>query len=386
MPLVADLPTLAPPQHVIAPPQSTVAWRPLVVRPGDTVWQLAITHRTTPGQIVARNALPDGGALLRVGQTLLVPGPALATSAAPAATSAPRPSPAAGSVTVRGGDTLSDIALRHGVGVAALARANAISNPRMIFPGQRLTIPGAPESGAAPSRSSAGGAAPASGRVHVVQPGDTMTDLATRYGVTLTKLLAANRLANPRMIYAGQRISIPGDVVKPTAAGVAAAPTPTSANTFAGYTFSDATVQAANASRAALAARPVPGRVETAALIRRTAIRHGVDPRLALAVSWQESGWNQRAVSVANAIGTMQVMPTSGTWASQLAGRQLDLLDAQDNVTAGVVILRALQGMATSRDEAIAGYYQGLGSVRSRGLFEDTKGYVKAVTAHYGRM
>ena len=76
-------------------------------------------------------------------------------------------------------------------------------------------------------------------------------------------------------------------------------------------------------------------------MIRRTALRHGVDPTLALAIGWQESGWNQQAVSVANAIGAMQVIPSSGDWASQLAGRRLDLLDAQDNVTAGVVILRA---------------------------------------------
>ncbi|HET7397431.1 MAG TPA: LysM peptidoglycan-binding domain-containing protein [Intrasporangium sp.] len=383
MPLVADLAAAAPPPHVLAPPSSAVTWRPVVVRPGDTVWQLAITHRTTPGEIVARNALPAGGSLLQVGQHLLVPAPAPAGAPAPAPAPAPG-SAATGSYTVRGGDTLSDIASRHGLGVAALASANAISNPRMIFPGQRLTIPGA-GAPSAPAPAPASPAAPA-GLVHVVRGGDTMVGIADRYGVTLTKLLAANRLPNPRMIYAGQRITIPTAAAKPTAAGTSSAPTPTSANTFAGYTFSDATVRAANASRAALAARPVPSRAETAAMIRRTALRHGVDPRLALAVSWQESGWNQRAVSVANAIGTMQVMPTSGTWASELAGRPLDLLDTQDNITAGVVILRALQASAADRDEAIAGYYQGLASVQSRGMFEDTKGYVKAVQAHYDRM
>ena len=75
-------------------------------------------------------------------------------------------------------------------------------------------------------------------------------------------------------------------------------------------------------------------------MIIDTARRHGVDPRLALAVSWQESGWNQRQVSVANAIGAMQVIPSSGEWASQMAGRRLNLLKTQDNITAGVVILR----------------------------------------------
>ena len=85
-------------------------------------------------------------------------------------------------------------------------------------------------------------------------------------------------------------------------------------------------------------------------------------------------------------IGTMQVIPTSGDWASQLAGRRLDLLDTQDNITAGVVIIRALQVSAEDREQAIAGYYQGLRSVRTQGMFKDTKQYVAAVLAHYKRL
>ena len=87
----------------------------------------------------------------------------------------------------------------------------------------------------------------------------------------------------------------------------------------------------------------MPNRTDTAALIRATALRHGVDPKLALAIGWQESGWNQRAVSYTNAIGVMQIMPISGTWGSQLAGRTLNLYKVEDNITAGVLILRSLQ-------------------------------------------
>jgi soluble lytic murein transglycosylase-like protein len=121
-------------------------------------------------------------------------------------------------------------------------------------------------------------------------------------------------------------------------------------------------------------------------MIVSTARRHGVDPSLALAVAWQESGWNQRQVSVANAIGTMQVIPSSGEWASQMVGRRLNLLNTQDNITAGVVILRALMRGAHSPKEAIAGYYQGLASVQKSGMYADTKGYVAAVLAHKARM
>ena len=114
-------------------------------------------------------------------------------------------------------------------------------------------------------------------------------------------------------------------------------------------------------------------------MVASTARRHGLGPSLALAISWQESGWNQRQVSVANAIGAMQVIPSSGLWASDLAGRKLNLLNAQDNVTAGIVILRSLTRSARSEEEAIAGYYQGLYSVQNNGMYPDTKAYVKSI-------
>jgi soluble lytic murein transglycosylase-like protein len=213
-----------------------------------------------------------------------------------------------------------------------------------------------------------------------------MTSIAAAYGISLGRLLGANRGVDPELLFVGQRVTVPG-TAKATSSGVSSKPpSATNANTFAGYTYPPATVRAAAANRARLARTAVPTRTQTAALIRQVAVRHGVDPRLALAIAYQESGWNQRAVSVANAIGTMQVIPASGTWASQLAGRRLDLLDTRDNVTAGVLILRALQSTATSREEAIAGYYQGLRSVQTQGMYSDTKGYVRTVLALYKRM
>ena len=313
--LPADVAQISPPAHVLFIEQAGRTWRTVVVRPGDTLWDLALANGTTPAAIVARNRLPAAGAVIHPGQRLVVPG---AKTSAGAKTSPP------------------------------------------------------------PTRAAAH---PASGRVHVVRPGDTMTGIAARYGVALTKLLAANRQANPGMIHPGQRISLPG-APAPRTPRSTTRPKPTSENTFAGHTYSDATVRAARKNREALATAQVPTRTELAAMIRRTALRHGVDPTLALAIGWQESGWNQRAVSVANAIGAMQVIPSSGDWASQLAGRRLDLLDAQDNVTAGVVILRALRSSADSVEEAVAGYYQGLRSVRTKGMFADTKKYVAAVQSH----
>jgi soluble lytic murein transglycosylase-like protein len=139
-------------------------------------------------------------------------------------------------------------------------------------------------------------------------------------------------------------------------------------------------VRAAAANRHYLASRAVPGKEATRRMIVRTAQRYGVSPSLALAVAWQESGWNQRQVSVANAIGTMQVIPSSGRWASELAGRRLNLLNTQDNITAGVVILRALTHSAPTINQAVAGYYQGLGSVQRNGMYGDTKAYVRSIS------
>jgi len=78
----------------------------------------------------------------------------------------------------------------------------------------------------------------------------------------------------------------------------------------------------------------------------------------------------------------MQVMPGTWDYVENLAGRQLDSSSATDNVRAGVLYLQHLLKQ-TGGDEnaAIAGYYQGLGSVQSRGLFDDTQKYVANVQA-----
>ena len=159
-----------------------------------------------------------------------------------------------------------------------------------------------------------------------------------------------------------------------------------SSNTFEGRSYPSAVVSAANKNRAHLRRVGVPSRAQTRQMIINTARRHGVDPRLALAVSYQESGWNQSQVSVANAIGAMQVIPSSGQWASEMVGRRLNLLNTQDNITAGVVILRSLTRSAKNVDQAIAGYYQGLYSVQKNGMYADTKRYVANIKAHRARM
>ena len=156
-------------------------------------------------------------------------------------------------------------------------------------------------------------------------------------------------------------------------------------DTFAGRSYPSATVTAANANKTTLLARGVPSRARMQAMVAEVARDMGVDPALAQAHAYQESGFNHAAVSPANAIGTMQVIPSSGEWASQLVGRRLDLLDPYDNVVAGVAIIRQLVRTSPDLDAAVAGYYQGAASVRRSGMFADTEQYVSAVRAHMAR-
>ncbi len=119
-------------------------------------------------------------------------------------------------------------------------------------------------------------------------------------------------------------------------------------------------------------------RAKVRKVIIRKANRHDVNPDLALAISWQESGWQQHRVSSAGALGAMQVMPATGRWMSLLAGRRLHLRDLHHNATAGVMLIRVLRNEA-KLTHAVAGYYQGLGGVREHGMYPSTKRYVANV-------
>jgi LysM repeat protein len=337
-------------------------WQVLTVREGDTLSDIAIAHRTTVGVLLTRNRISGDGHFLMLGAQLSVPrvGPT------PGSGAAGRTARTA-TYVVRSGDTLSGIAARYRVSLKHLYSLNDISGTAYIQPGQRVAVP------AQAARALAKAATAFTTTMVTVRSGDTLGAIALRHGVSQAALIKANGLSVRSLLQIGQELKV---VTRKAY----------SSNTFAGRTYSDEIVTAASANRAHLARRGVPSRTQTRAMIVSTARRHGVDPRLALAISWQESGWSQGQVSVANAIGAMQVIPSSGAWASDLVGRRLDLLAAQDNVTAGVVILRSLTRSARTQEEAIAGYYQGLQSVQNHGMYPDTKTYVKSVLLLKGRM
>ncbi|MGZ4595961.1 MAG: LysM peptidoglycan-binding domain-containing protein [Actinomycetes bacterium] len=267
-------------------------------------------------------------------------------------------SPGWSSYTIRHGDTLSDIAKRYHTTVAKLVQVNRLpGNGSLIFEGRTLQVPTGTRSGGTATRH------------HRVVVGDTLSEIAHRYGVSMAIVRRANHIPSSNVVQLGTTLVIPGG----------RAPSSSSSNTFAGRTYAGHIVSAASRNRATLARRSVPSRTGMRNIIASKARANGVSTALALAVSYQESGWNQRSVSVANAVGAMQLIPATTTWISGVVGRRLDPLNPHDNATAGVVLLKILTRSARSEKEAVAAYYQGLKSVRENGMYPDTKHYVANV-------
>ncbi|NYD84964.1 LysM peptidoglycan-binding domain-containing protein [Cellulomonas oligotrophica] len=341
------------------------------VRDGDTVSGIAQRTGATVTSITSANRLADPGRIY-AGQVLRIP--SAGSSSAGGTSASPAPSaPAARSHTVRGGDTVSAIARTYGSSVPAIVQANGLDHRAFIRIGQQLTIPahgsGTPAA-ATPTPTTSGG--------YTVRTGDTVSAIAARHGTTVQAVVAANGLDARAFIRAGQRLTVPGAAASTTGT-TSTASTDKVGNTFAGRTYADDVVAAANANKSTLVGQSAPTRAQMQEKVRATASQMGVDPALALAVAYQESGFNHTAVSPANAIGTMQVIPTSGEWASQMVGRDLDLLDPDDNVVAGVAILRTLVRTSPDLPTAIASYYQGAGSVQRNGMYADTRRYVANV-------
>jgi len=80
-------------------------------------------------------------------------------------------------------------------------------------------------------------------------------------------------------------------------------------------------------------------------------------------------------------------MPGTGDFISEnLAGRGLDLSNPEDNVLAGVLFLQHLHELTGGDTRMIlAGYYQGLASVRRNGVYESTERYIDNILALKGR-
>jgi LysM repeat protein len=176
------------------------------VKAGETLFSIAQHLGTDVNTLRRLNNLT--GDTIAAGQVLKVP--AGAAAEAPTATPVPGQQVERAPVEhiVQRGEYLALIADRYGVSTNAIMKANNLRNPNVIYPGQKLIIPapGAPVPTATPA-SAEGGAA--SGKVHIVQRGETLQSIALKYGVTVKELAAANGIRNPNFIYVGQKLVIP---------------------------------------------------------------------------------------------------------------------------------------------------------------------------------
>ena len=292
-----------------------------VVLPGETLWSIASANNLTTRTVAAFNGLSENSQVV-LGSTVMVPS------------------------TVEG--------------YAALQKAGLVTAaPAATTTTTSTTAAATPAADVAPATATG---APAPQGSYKVRAGDTLSGLAASSGVAVSAMAAMNGIDPAAPLLTGTLLKLPAGAPAP-----ARASTPEPAQTVVP------------------AAAPAPTATRLgAADIQSVASQYGVSPSLAAAIAWQESGFNNAMVSSANARGVMQVMP--GTWSyvqQNLAnGRQLDPNSATDNVHAGVLYLkRLLADTGGDENAAIAGYYQGLGSVRSRGMFDDTQQYVNNVQA-----
>jgi LysM repeat protein len=330
------------------------------------------------------------------------------------------PATAAAAVhTVAPGETLWGIAVANHLPTSAVASANGLSPDARVVAGTNLTIPLPGQISAAPAGSNA---APAAG--YRVRPGDSLSAIAARQGVSTAALAAANGFKPNSWVVAGTALRLPAAGSAPVAAPAqVVAPEPMGAykvrpgDTLSGLAAA-ARVPAAQMAymnglklngpliagtviklptgAAIQTAAPAPARTIvpqaaplassgrlTAGDVATLAAQHGAPSSLVSAIAWQESGFNNAMVSGANARGIMQILPGTWRWVqANLSSGRLDPASAADNVRAGSLYLAHLL-RETNGDPALAaaGYYQGLSSVRRIGMLPETRRYVANVLA-----
>ncbi len=189
---------------------------------------------------------------------------------------------------------------------------------------------------------------------YVVKPGDSLTAIARRSHTTLSKLAQINKLDPAHPLLIGTALRLP-------AAVTTAQPEPTA-------------VSASNAT-------------DVRASLDKWAAYYGIDARLARALAWMESGFNNTVVSSVGAQGVMQLLPTTWDYVEQsLIGHSVQH-DADGNVQVGLAYLHHLLG-AFNGDEklALAGWYQGERAVKASGPYQVSTIFVANVLALRERM
>jgi LysM repeat protein len=206
---------------------------------------------------------------------------------------------------------------------------------------------------------------------YIVVAGDTITKIAARFHVTQAALIAANDLSSPNVIVIGTSLVIPGRGPSGTGSGVKSGPLAGVYAPAAGPPHYPALLLA-HSSRLAL--RP---------LFAHWSSHFGVPTGLLEGLAWMESGWQSNVVSSTGAIGIGQLEPSTVRFVSlTLLGLSTPLNPrvAAANIEMSAAYLawmiRAAHGSVAN---ALGGYYQGLVSLYASGPFPSTRNYVLVI-------
>lgn len=177
-----------------------------------------------------------------------------------------------------------------------------------------------------------------------VKWGDTLWGIAARLHVPVPSLVAANGLRDPNHMAAGAKLKVPP-------------PSPLPAKLLAD-----------------------PQRLALRPLFDTWAKAYGVPSDLFQAMAWYESGWQNDKVSSTGARGIGQLMPGTVARTQTLIGKKLNVASPADNIQMSARFLSLLLSETGGHaDQALAGYYQGLRSMRAVGMYADTKQYVAGI-------
>lgn len=380
---------------IAAVPSTALALQSYVVQPGDTLSWIAAANGITVAELATANGITDVNHV-NAGTELVIPAAGSQVTVTAAFSGATR--------AVQPGDTLSAIADDLGVDITALATANGITDPALIYAGEVLIIPGVASAPAA----SPSNPAPAATASYTVSEGDTLGDIAARFGTDAATLAALNGIENASLIVIGEVLTVPAasPVATPSngASPVTAVPPRVTHVVVAGETLSTIAsqygVSVADLMAANTLANPsllVPGqeilvpavisaarRAEVRAILKSAEQEFGLPDGLLQALAWQESGWQQHVVSGAGAVGVTQVLPSTALWALQFLVNGADnwQSSALDNARVGASFMKHLLDQTGGNvATAVAAYYQGWDSVQIHGLYDETKQYVASVLA-----
>ncbi|MBF0714970.1 LysM peptidoglycan-binding domain-containing protein [Gemelliphila palaticanis] len=175
-----------------------------IVKKGETLYSIASKYGMTVEGLKAINGL-SGPVEARVGQRLIVNnyinipsvGTGTGSGVGPGSILVPD------TYTIRAGDTLGAIAQRFGTTVANLQRINGIANPNVIYAGQVIKL-----KDFQPTTPTVDNYLYLTGNTYTVQPGDTLGEIAQRFGTTVAELQRINGITNPNLIYVGQVLSV----------------------------------------------------------------------------------------------------------------------------------------------------------------------------------